>query len=372
MNLSNHIKSQIDFLLASLSTFVIFIFTKSVFGIDMAGFFGLIISAAAILETIQQGLYERPAYLGLPSGINRFKLSISNIFISSLILSLILDRFFLSGYLIVNSLYITSLVLLQNIRTYDYVNNILDKASKRSVFLAVFKVCFIGLIFFKIIILDFTLIILVLAIINFIVVLFNKTKIFGVNHQGTNQSTKILLTSLLILLKNKLPLWLLIPFGLGLIGIYETFRTLVEIYLIPAKAILKLMLKEINKDNSRYILIQGFKFGTISIIAVFLSFDLLTQFDIYNHSEILNLTSKISLGIIVLFFWLTESISIVLQNKKYLNFEFNRRLFSLVIFLIINLIFFNHMTYKLFVLNVSLIYVFEVMSLLYFYKKYYV
>lgn len=371
MSIYNHIKSQIDFILSSLSTFFIFIFIKSLYGLDIAGFFGIIISMAALLETIQQGLYERPAFLGIPSGINNFKLDVKFIIIFSFLSSLILDRFFLSGYLLVNSFYITSFVLIQNIRTYDYVKGNLNTATIRSLNLFILKATFLALSYFKILIIEFKDLILFLTIINTLTLIFQRKKIFAIQYKGTNNSSKIFLTSLLILIKNRLPLWLLYPFGLGLIGIYETFRTLVEIYLIPAKGVLKLMLRELNYDNNKKIVLIGIIFGLLSFFVVLITFDYIVNLNIYSHNEISDSISKISLSIIVLFFWLTESLSMVLQNKKHLSFEFNRRLFSIIIFILVNLVFFNSINYQLFILNVSFIYVFEVLFAAYFYKKNY-
>lgn len=369
MKIVNHFNSQIDFFFSSLVTFMIFVYIKSTFGIDIAGFFGLIISIAAFLETVQQGLYDRPAYLGLPIGIQKFKLKKIHIFLASLILNLILERFVLSGYLIETTVYVYSLVLLQNIRTADYVNNNIQVSAIRSFTLFILKFIFLFFGYLEIINISFKILIYFLAILNTFFVYINKHKIFSISHPGINNSSKLLLTSLLILLKSRLPLWVLFPFGLGLIGIFETFRTLIEVFLLPAKGILKVMINELNKSNNRIIFRYGLNFGLFSSFFVFLGYSTITKLEIYNHKEILNNYSKFSLIIIVLFFWLTESLSMVLQNKQFLDFEFNRRLNAIIIFLFINLVFFKFITYNIFLLNVALIYVVEVLQSFFFIRN---
>ena len=97
---------------------------------------------------------------------------------------------------------------------------------------------------------------IIVATIKLFFVLINKNKIFNLASVSPEKAhdLKILFASLLILIKSRLPLWVLLPFGLGLVGIYEAFRTLVEIFLLPSRGILNVMVKEIDSNNIKRIL----------------------------------------------------------------------------------------------------------------------
>ena len=63
MKLLDNFNSQIDHVLNSSLTFITFVVIKTQFGLDLSGYFGLVLSMSALIETIQGGLYERPSYL---------------------------------------------------------------------------------------------------------------------------------------------------------------------------------------------------------------------------------------------------------------------------------------------------------------------
>ena len=71
---------------------------KDSIGIDLVGYFGLVLSIAAFAETIQAGLYENPAFLGYGVGYRKFKLSILNLLPMIVVPILVVNQFILSGY----------------------------------------------------------------------------------------------------------------------------------------------------------------------------------------------------------------------------------------------------------------------------------
>ena len=170
---------------------------------------------------------------------------------------------------------------------------------------------------------------------------------------------KILFASLLILIKSRLPLWVLLPFGLGLVGIYEAFRTLVEIFLLPSRGILNVMVKEIDSNNIKRIFKTGIVSGLVTATLLLVSYNFITSLDIYNHPEIRNTESLISGTVLVMFFWITETNSMVLQYNNQHNIEIFRRFFAIIIFILSNIIFQDFINYKIFVILISSIYVVE-------------
>ena len=75
MKLLDNFNSQIDHVLNSSLTFITFVVIKTQFGLDLSGYFGLVLSMSALIETIQGGLYERPSYLKQPIGYKKFRLN---------------------------------------------------------------------------------------------------------------------------------------------------------------------------------------------------------------------------------------------------------------------------------------------------------
>jgi hypothetical protein len=202
-------------------------------------------------------------------------------------------------------------------------------------------------------------------------VLKNKNKIFKIKNTPDGKKTsdlKILLASLLILIKSRLPLWVLLPFGLGLIGIYETFRTLIEIFLLPSRGILNVMIKEISDKSIRKVMKTGFISGLVSSLALFVTYNFITSIEIYNHPEIRNIESLLSGTVLVLFFWMSETNSMILQYKKLHNLEIFRRLFAILVFVFLNIIFREIIDYKIFIILISSMYFLENIPV-YFSKK---
>lgn len=362
MKLLDNFNSQVDHVLNSFLTFLTFIIIKVNFGLDLSGYFGLILSISAFIETIQGGLYERPVYLKQSIGYKNFKLNTPLIFLMSIFLNFFVYLYVFSESLIGGILFCISTVLLRNIKTYDYINDEIISASKRSIYIFTITIIYFFSIYFDILNHNFNTFLLVVSLIKMFFVAINKEKIFKITNtaeEPESQNLKILTASLLILIKSRLPLWVLLPFGLGLIGIYETFRTLIEIFLLPSKGILNVMVKEIDESSVQRILRTGLISGSITALILFLSYNFITSLELYNHPEIRNIESLLSGTLLVLFFWMSETNSMILQYKNLHNLEISRRLIAILIFIILNLAFQELINYKIFIILISTMYVFE-------------
>ena len=124
--------SSIDIGLNSVVSFITFLYIKQYFGIDLVGFFGLVLSVSSFVETIQMGLYDKPAYLNFGIGYKNFKLKTYHLFLLIVFPFLAINQLIISGYMIASILFSLSYVLVQNIRIYDYIDNNVYKVSKRS------------------------------------------------------------------------------------------------------------------------------------------------------------------------------------------------------------------------------------------------
>ena len=129
-----------------------------------------------------------------------------------------------------------------------------------------------------------------------------------------------LFVSLLTIIRSRLPLWILLPFGLGLVGIYETFRTLMEIYLTPSRPINLILLKNLKRDGPRNILAFGLICGVLTSVIVALTYYMIISINIYNIPELNSLFPYISLIFITFFFWFTEVTGFIFQSNGYLFF----------------------------------------------------
>lgn len=368
MKLLDNFNSQIDHVLNSSLTFITFVVIKTQFGLDLSGYFGLVLSMSALIETIQGGLYERPSYLKQPIGYKQFRLNSASIiamcaFTNFIIFYFIYDESYFGG-----TLFCIATVFLRNIKTYDYLKDDIKSSSNRSIFIFVLSMSYFIFIYFDYIVHTFNNFMIMIATIKLFFVLINKNKIFNLENVSPEKEAsnlKILFASLLILLKSRLPLWVLLPFGLGLVGIYEAFRTLVEIFLLPSRGILNVMIKEIDSNNIKRIYKSGIVSGLVSSTLLLFSYNFITSLDIYNHPEIRNMESLISGAVLVLFFWITETNSMVLQFNNQHNIEIFRRFFAIIIFVLLNIIFQNFINYKIFIILISSIYVVENIPLLF-------
>ena len=362
MKLLDNLNSQIDHILNSALTFLTFIIIKIKFGLDLSGYFGLVLSISALVETIQGGLYERPAYLKQPIGYKNFKLNIPIIIFLCGFCNLIVYMNIYSESLFAGIVFCVATVLIRNIKTYDYITDDIKAASKRSFYIFSLSISYFILLYADLLDHNFTTFFTIISFIKVLFVLKNKNKIFKIKNMSNEIKTgdlKILLASLLILMKSRLPLWALLPFGLGLIGIYETFRTLIEIFLLPSRGILNVMIKDITDKNIGKVLKIGFISGFVSSLSLLVTYNFITSLEIYNHPEIRNTESLLSGIVLVLFFWMSETNSMILQYKKLHNLEIFRRLFAILVFVFLNIIFREYVDYKIFIILISSMYFLE-------------
>jgi len=362
MKLLDNFNSQIDHVLNSSLTFITFVVIKTQFGLDLSGYFGLVLSMSALIETIQGGLYERPSYLKQPIGYKKFRLNSTAIISMCAFTNFIIFFFIYSESYFGGTLFCIATVFLRNIKTYDYLNDDIKSASNRSIFIFVLSISYFIFIYFDYFDHTFNNFMIIVATIKLFFVLINKNKIFNlasVSPEKEAHDLKILFASLLILIKSRLPLWVLLPFGLGLVGIYEAFRTLVEIFLLPSRGILNVMVKEIDSNNIKRIFKTGIISGLVTATLLLISYNFITSLDIYNHPEIRNTESLISGTVLVMFFWITETNSMILQYNNQHNIEIFRRFFAIIIFVLSNILFQDFINYKIFIILISSIYVVE-------------
>ena len=372
MKLLDNLNSQIDHILNSALTFLTFVIIKIKFGLDLSGYFGLVLSISALVETIQGGLYERPVYLKQSIGYKNFKLTTPIViflcgFGNMIVYLNIYSETFLAG-----TMFCVATVLLRNIKTYDYITDEIKTASKRSFYIFSLSLTYFILLYLDVFKHNFETFFTIISLIKILIVFMNKNKIFKLMDttiQEQNSDLKILSALLLVLIKSRLPLWALLPFGLGLIGIYETFRTLIEIFLLPSKGILNVMIKEINDKNIQKVLKTGFVSGLVSSFMFFATYNLITSIEIYNHPEIRNVESLLSGTVLVLFFWISETNCMILQYKKEHNLEIFRRLFAILIFVSANIFFRDYIDYKIFIALISSMYLIENIPIYIFQKK---
>jgi hypothetical protein len=362
------IYSSLDIGSNSVLTFTTFLLIANYFnssekdsiGIDLIGYFGLILSVAALVETIQAGLYENPAFLGYGIGYKSFKLSIVNLSPFIIVPILAINQLVLSGYFIASILYCFTHVLLHNIRIYDYKKNNVSTSTLRSLIIFTMQIGFFSYIYFMKPEINLNHIFFGISIIRLLLITLNYKKIFAITYSKNNeQNLNFLFTSLLSIVRSRLPLWLLLPFGLGLVGIYETFRTLMEIYLSPFKPINLILRKNLTRDGPKNILLFGIVCGTLTAFLVGTTYFYITNLEIYNIPELQTLFPYLSLISMTFFFWISEVTGFIFQFNGFMLFESKRRFIPILVFLITGLVLFNFLNLNIFLFLISTIYVLE-------------
>ncbi len=354
------IYSAVDIGFNSLISFTTFLYIKDVYGIDILGFFGLLLSVASFVEVIQMGLYERPAYLGFSVGYKKFKLKIYHLFGLIVFPLLVINQLIISGYIISSVLFCIAYVLIQNIRVFDYINHDIKRVSIRSFLIFVMTGSLYGYLILNNLKVDLNIIFFAIASFRFLFIIFERKKIFAIDFTDENQEIGFLISQLLVLIRSRLPLWALLPYGLGLVGIYEAFRTLLEIYLVPSRPIFLVMLKNLRRDGPKRIFNFGILFASITVIMILISFYTITSSSFFDIKEISTPIAFISLVLIAVFFWLSEITGMIFQFNSEVTFEAIRRGVSIFIFVLTSLIFYNFLSFNIFLFLISLMYFSEV------------
>ena len=342
------IYSALDIGFNSLIAFLTFLYINRFYGIDLLGYFGLLLSVTSFIETVQMGLYEKPAYLGFGIGFKDFKLKVHHLFALSIFPLLAINQLIIPGYFLAGVMYSISYVLIQNIRIHDYINHDIKKVSIRSFLIFLFTISLYLIVFFGSLKISLSMLIVFISLFRFLFVIIEKEKIFSIKNENIkNEEIGFLVTSLLTLVRSRLPLWSLLPFGLGLVGIYEVFRTLLEIYLVPSRPIFLVMIKNLKRDGPRKIFRFGIVFALLTLILVSISFFTITSSTYFGFNEISNSSAFLSLLLIVLFFWLSEISGMIFQFNGFITFEALRRASSIIIFVFTVLLLFRFLDFKL-------------------------
>tara|TARA_B100001996_G_scaffold346280_1_gene303133 strand:- start:1919 stop:3052 length:1134 start_codon:yes stop_codon:yes gene_type:complete len=355
------IYSSVDIGFNSLIAFMTFLYIKQYYGIDLVGFFGLVLSVCSFAETIQMGLYDKPSYLGIGIGYKDFRLKVHHLILLISFPLLAINQLVISGYMVASIFYTLSYVLIQNIRIYDYIHNNVSKVSKRSFYIFIITSFLYLYLIFTNTEISLSLLLVSIALIRFIFILFNRAKIFAIeNNKDSNQELGLLISSILTLIRSRLPLWALLPFGLGLVGIYETFRTLLEIYLIPSRPIFLVMLKNLKRDGPKKIFQFGILFSIATIFLILISLNYITNLDVFAIPELTTIHSFLAFIFISLFFWISEITGMIFEFNSYIFFESIRRGLSIITFVALSLIFFNILNFNLFLYLIIFMYFTEV------------
>lgn len=358
--------SAIDIGFNSLIAFLTFLYINKFYGINFLGYYGLLLSVASFVETVQMGLYEKPAYLGYGIGFQNFKLKVNHIIGLSLIPLFVINQLIIPGYLLSGVLYTVSYILIQNIRIHDYINHDIKKVTIRSFLIFLLTISLYLLILFGGLKISLPMLFIFISLFRFLFVIIEKEKIFSIKNENLeNKEIGFLITSLLTLVRSRLPLWSLLPFGLGLVGIYEAFRTLLEIYLVPSRPIFLVMIKNLKRDGPRKIFIFGIIFALITLIIISISFFTITSSSYFEFDEISNSSAFLSLLLIVLFFWLSEILGMIFQFNGFITFETFRRTSSIIIFIFTVLLLFSFLDFRSYLFMISFMYFIEVFIAIY-------
>lgn len=354
------IYSALDIGFNSLIAFLTFLYINRFYGIDLLGYFGLLLSVTSFIETVQMGLYEKPAYLGFGIGFKDFKLKVHHLFALSIFPLLAINQLIIPGYFLAGVMYSISYVLIQNIRIHDYINHDIKKVSIRSFLIFLFTISLYLIVFFGSLKISLSMLIVFISLFRFLFVIIEKEKIFSIKNENIkNEEIGFLVTSLLTLVRSRLPLWSLLPFGLGLVGIYEVFRTLLEIYLVPSRPIFLVMIKNLKRDGPRKIFRFGIVFALLTLILVSISFFTITSSTYFGFNEISNSSAFLSLLLIILFFWLSEISGMIFQFNGFITFEALRRVSSIIIFVFTVLLLFRFLDFRSYLFMISFMYFVE-------------
>ena len=351
------IYSALDIGFNSFIAFLTFLYINRFYGIDLLGYFGLLLSVTSFIETVQMGLYEKPAYLGFGIGFKNFKLKVHHLFVLTVLPLLVINQLIIPGYFLAGVMYSISYVLIQNIRVHDYINHDIKKVSIRSFLIFLLTISLYSVIFFGSLKISLSMLIVFISLFRFLFVIIEKEKIFSIKNENIkNEEIGFLVTSLLTFVRSRLPLWSLLPFGLGLVGIYEVFRTLLEIYLVPSRPIFLVMIKNLKRDGPRKIFRFGIVFALLTLILVSISFFTITSSTYFGFNEISNSSAFLSLLFIILFFWLSEISGMIFQFNGFITFEALRRASSIIIFVFSVLLLFRFLDFRSYLFMISFMY----------------
>lgn len=354
-----------DILFTSLISFLIFFFIRYDLSISFTAVFGLVVSICGILETLQNGLYQKPALLNFNTGFKGKNLSVYSLSFLVFIPMYFVDRTINENTLITGFLYCISYLLIQNIKSFDYYHQNIVCSSKRSL-----KIL-LGTIFYYVVLkiskneLDFNTILLGTISIRFYFIFKERKKIFALtNIIGKNRETFLFtISSFLSFLRTRLPIWLLIPFGLNFVGLYEIFRNLLEIYVFLSKSILLIFTKNLNDVGNLKTIKQATYSSFFTLIMISITFSSITKIQFFNENELKSLQSLFAISTIAFSIFIVETCGLILQNNKNFKLDILRKLLSITFFIGIFLYFYESLNFEFFVILTSVTFIFEMIFL---------
>ena len=154
-------------------------------------------------------------------------------------------------------------------------------------------------------------------------------------------------------------MWLLLPFGLGLIGIFESYRTIQEIFLSPSRPVIMVLYKNYNNQGVKNTLKFSLYCSILSFIFVFFTYFQIIKLQIYSIPELNSFFPFLSLLIIIPSYWISETMTIIFQSSNLIKFETKKRVISIILFLLIGLIFYDKINFNFYILLISSMYLFE-------------
>jgi len=353
----------------SLTTFIAFVFIKLNLGFDITGYYGLVLSISAFAETIQMGLYEKPAYLGYKNGLNGKSLNFYHLIIICFIPLLFINRFILSGFLTMSLIFCLSYLGIQNIRVFDYVNKKIKTSFIRSLIIFLIVIFVLSYLFIQSLEINLNQVFAIIALPRALFIFFNRKKLFSIKNNQEGDNLSMLISSTLTMVRSRLPLWALLPFGLGLVGIYESFRNMLEIYLTPSRPVFLVMMNNLKIDGQKKILRFGLVFCFLTVVFVVTSFFILTNTSLFDIDEINNFSTFLTLLLIIICYWASETTGMIFEFNSYFSFEAIRRLSSILIYGILSLLLIEYLNFQYFLFLIAFMYFTEALISFVFRKR---
>lgn len=357
--------------LTSSLSFLIFFFIRYKLNLSFTGAFGLIISISGILETLQNGLYQKPALLNFRTGFNGKNLNIGSLFLLIIFPMYIINKTIDSNILLIGFLYCFSYLIVQNIKSYDYYYENIIHSSKRSLNIFIFTLIYFLILEISEFNSDFNLILFGPVVIRTIYIIKEKKKIFALTKLNKEKKETILFTvsSFLSFVRTRLPIWLLVPFGINFVGLYEIFRNLLEIYIFISKSTLLIFTKNLNKIGNYKTIKQSILLSVFTLTLILFTFQNFTKIQLFDFKEIRSSESFIAILIIAFSVFIIETGGLILQNNNYFKIDILRKLLSITLFVCIFIYTHRDISFEQFLLISSIGFVFE-LAFIFFTRKY--
>lgn len=354
--------NTIDSGMISVLSFAIFIFVKDKYGLDILGYLGIILAITAFAETIHNSLFQKPALMGFKTGLEKVNINKFNILILIFIPLLFVNSLILSGYFLSSFLFISTFIYVQNIRIHDYVTAKYFKIIIRSFSISMLSISYLLLLHINAIESNLNNIFYFISFLRILFILPNHKYLFkNYNLGSVNKGLDFLFNSSMSLIRNRLPLIALLPFGLSFLGVYEVFRNITEIYMAPSKAVYLTIQKNLETSKSKKIKFLGFTSGIFTNFLIILSYNKLLALDIFQIEALKKVNILPILLLYTIFNYYSDTLSLLLQFKKKIKIDTFNKLLTITFFIIINLVFINYVNFETYLYLVSCMYFFNIL-----------